>query len=97
MNGAKDYETKVVQVVNNIKEVKSAEEQQKPELVKQKTEQAKKAANDAINTEKTLAKATETLAAATPSPTRPPEQPATATSASEIREKLRPCNRRRKV
>jgi len=49
---AKDYETKVVQVVNNIKEVKSAEEQQKPELVKQKTEQAKKAANDAINTEK---------------------------------------------
>ena len=81
MNGAKDYETKVVQVVNNIKEVKSAEEQQKPELVKQKTEQAKKAANDAINTEKTLAKATETLAAATPSPTRPPEQPATATSA----------------
>ena len=42
MNGAKDYETKVVQVVNNIKEVKSAEEQQKPELVKQKTSKPRK-------------------------------------------------------
>ena len=80
INGAKNYEAKVVQVATNIKEVKAAEEQQKPELARQKTEQAKEAASEAINTEKTLAKATETLAA-TPSPTRPPEQPATATSA----------------
>jgi hypothetical protein len=78
MNGAKDYEAKVVQVVNNIKEAKAAEEQQKPELARQKTEQAKEAANDAINTEKTLAKATEPLAV-TPSPT--PQQSPTATSA----------------
>ena len=80
INGAKNYEAKVVQVATNIKEVKAAEEQQKPELARQKTEQAKEAASEAINTEKTLAKATETLAA-TRSPTRPPEQPATATSA----------------
>ena len=54
MNGAKDYETKVVQVVINIKEAKAAEEQQKPELAKEKTEQARQAANEAINTGKTL-------------------------------------------
>jgi len=54
MNGAKDYETKIVQVVTNIKEVKAAEEQRNPELAKQKTEQAKEAANEAISTEKTL-------------------------------------------
>jgi len=51
MNGAKDYETKVVQVATNIKEVKAAEEQQKPELAEQKTEQAKEAASDAKSTE----------------------------------------------
>src|SRR4030095_2445942 len=47
MNGAKDYETKIVQVATNIKEVKAAEEQQNPELAKQKTEQAREAANEA--------------------------------------------------
>ena len=79
MNGAKDYEAKVGQVVNNIKEAKAAEEQQKPELARQKTDQAKEAANDAINKEKTLAKATEPLAV-TQSPT-PSQHPPTATSA----------------
>jgi len=54
INGAKDYETKIVQVETNIKEVKAAEEQQNPELAKQKTEQAKEAANEAISTEKNL-------------------------------------------
>jgi hypothetical protein len=56
ISGAKDYETKFVQVATNIKEVKAAEEQQKPEIAKQKTEQSKEAANEAISTEKELDK-----------------------------------------
>jgi hypothetical protein len=76
VTGAKDYETKIVQVATNIKEVKAAEEQQKPELAKQKTEQAKEAASQAISTEKTLANITESL----PSPT-PVKPLPTATSA----------------
>lgn len=44
---AKDYETKIVQVATNINEAKAAEEQQKPELAKQKAEQAKGAASEA--------------------------------------------------
>jgi hypothetical protein len=76
MTGAKDYETKIVQVATNIQEVKAAEEQQKPELAKQKAEQATEAASQAISTEKTLANITESL----PSPT-PVKPPPTATSA----------------
>ena len=80
ISGAKDYETKIIQVATNIKEAKAAEEQQKPDLARQKTEQARAAANEAINTEKTLAKTTESLAAtATPKSTL--QQPSTATSA----------------
>jgi hypothetical protein len=63
MDGAKDYETKIVQVANNIEEVKAAEEQQNPELAKQKTEQAQEAANEAISTEKTLGNIEEVKAA----------------------------------
>ena len=89
ISGAKDYETKILQVATNIKEAKAAEEQQKPDLARQKTEQAREAANEAINTEKTLAKTTGSLVATTPSPTRPatppptrlPEHAATAMSA----------------
>ena len=44
---AKDYETKIVQVATNIKEVKAAEEQQRPKLAKEKAEQAREAANEA--------------------------------------------------
>jgi hypothetical protein len=56
MSGAKDYETHIVQVATNIKEANAADEQQKPELAKQKTEAAREAAGKAANTEKTLAK-----------------------------------------
>jgi len=77
MNGAKEYETRVVQVVINIKEAKAAEEQQKPELARQKTEQAREAASEALNTEKTLAKTTESLAA-TATPKSTSEPPSTA-------------------
>ena len=80
MNGAKNYETKVVQVVINVKEAKAAEEQQKPELAKEKTEQARQAANEAINTGKTLAKTTDSLAAA-PSVKERLEHPTIAASA----------------
>jgi hypothetical protein len=44
---AKDYETKIVQVATNIKEVKAAEEQQRPKLAKEKAEQARQAAIEA--------------------------------------------------
>lgn len=80
MNGAKDYETKVVQVVTNIKEAKAAEEQQKPELAKHKTEQARQAAGDAINAKNRLAEITDPPVPS-PSQTRSPEHPATETSA----------------
>jgi hypothetical protein len=79
MNGAKDYETKVVQVVTNIKEAKAAEEQQKPELAKEKAEQARQAASDAIKTEETLAEATASPTA-TPSVKGTSRRTATATS-----------------
>jgi hypothetical protein len=36
MSGAKDYETQIIQVATNIKEANAAEEQQRPELAKQK-------------------------------------------------------------
>jgi len=36
MSGAKDYQTQIIQVATNIKEATAADEQQKPELAKQK-------------------------------------------------------------
>jgi len=63
MSGAKNYQTQIMQVATNIKEATAAEEQQKPELAKQKTDAAKEEASKVANTEKTLAKATETLTA----------------------------------
>ncbi|PYK10070.1 MAG: hypothetical protein DME61_04645 [Verrucomicrobia bacterium] len=90
ISGAKDYETKIIQVATNIKEAKAAEEQQKPDLARQKTEQARAAANEAINTEKTLAKTTESLAAtATPKSTL--QQPSTAMSAVEFEKSSMPA------
>jgi len=86
MSGAKDYETKIVQIATNIKEVKAAEEQQKPELAMQKTEQATEAASQAISTEKTLANITASL----PSPT-PVKPPATATSAVKFEKSSMPA------
>jgi len=61
INGAKEYETKVIQVVTNIKEAKAAEEQQKPELAKEKKEQARKTADEAIDRGQNFAKITESL------------------------------------
>jgi hypothetical protein len=80
MNGAKDYETKVVQVVTNIKEANAAEEQQKPELAREKAEQARQAASEAINTEKAMAEATASPTA-TPSVKGTSQHAATATAA----------------
>jgi hypothetical protein len=90
MSGAKDYETKIVQVATNLKEVKAAEEQQKPELAKQKTEQAKEAANEAISTEKTLANTIEPLPA-TPSVKGASAHPAPATSAVKFEKSSMPA------
>jgi hypothetical protein len=61
MSGATDYQTQIIQVVTNVKEATAAEEQQKPELAKQKTDAAKNAASKAANTEKTLARVTESF------------------------------------
>jgi hypothetical protein len=83
MNGAKEYETKVVQVVTNIKEAKAAEEQRKPELAKEKAEQARQAASEAINREKALAEATASPTA-TPSVKGTSQRTATATSAVKL-------------
>jgi hypothetical protein len=55
MNGANDYETKIVQIAIHINEVKAAQEERKPELVRQKTEQAREAVTEALNSEKALA------------------------------------------
>ena len=63
MSGAKDYERQIIQVATNIKEANAAEEQQKPELAKQKTDAAKEAASKIVNNEKTLARTTESLPA----------------------------------
>ena len=90
MNGAKEYETKVVQVVTNIKEAKAAEEQQKPNLAREKTEQARKTANEAIDSGKNLAKTTESLAAA-PSVKERLEHPAIAASAVKFEKSAVPA------
>ena len=66
MSGAKDYQTQIIQVANNIKEAEAAKQQQKPELAKQKAEAAKEAAAKVVNTEKSLAKTTDALPAPTP-------------------------------
>jgi len=87
MNGAKDYETKVTQVVTNIKEAKAAEEQQNPELAREKTEQARKTANEAIDSEKNLAN---TLAAA-PSVKEKVQHPAIAESAVKFEKSAMPA------
>ena len=63
MSGAKDYQTQIIQVATNIKEATAADEQQKPELAKQKAEAAKEGVTKVGNTEKTLAKLTEALPA----------------------------------
>jgi hypothetical protein len=63
MGGAKDYQTQIIQVATNIKEAEAAEQQQKPELARQKTDAAKEAAGKVANTEKALAKTTEALPA----------------------------------
>jgi hypothetical protein len=63
MSGAKDYESQIIQVATSIKEASAAEEQKKPELAKQKTDEAKEAASKVVNGEKTLARTTEALAA----------------------------------
>ena len=60
MSGAKDYQTQIIRVAANIEEADAAEKQQKPELAKQKTDEAKEGANKLLSTEKTLAKAMET-------------------------------------
>ena len=97
ITGAKDYETHIVQVATNIKEVKAAEEQQKPELAKQKTEQAKEAANQAISTEKTLAKRFPPAPVPGAFPPAPrtddgrSEHPATATSAVKFEKSSMPA------
>jgi hypothetical protein len=61
MSGAKDYQTQIIQIATNIKEADAAAKQQKPELAKQKTDAAKTTASEVPRTEKTLAKATQTL------------------------------------
>ena len=66
ISGAKDYQAQIIQVAANIKEADAAEKQQKPELAKQKTDEAKEGANKLLSTEKTLAKAVETPPAAPP-------------------------------
>jgi hypothetical protein len=63
MSGAKDYQTQIIQVATNIKEATAAEEQQKPELAKQKAEAAKEGVSKVGNTAKTLGKLTEALPA----------------------------------
>lgn len=63
MSGAKDYQNQIIQVVTNIKEANAAEEQQKPELARQKTDAAKEAASKIVNTEKALARTTQALPA----------------------------------
>ena len=90
ISGAKDYETKIIQVATNIKEAKAAEEQQKPELAREKTEQARKTANEAIDSEKNLAKTTESLAAA-PSVKERLEHPAIAASAVKFEKSAVPA------
>ena len=58
---AKDYQTQIIQVATNVKEAAAAQEQQKPELAKQKIDAAKEAASKVNNTEKSLSKLSETF------------------------------------
>jgi hypothetical protein len=90
LNGAKEYETKVVQIVTNIKEAKAAEEQQKPEVAREKTEQARKAAGEAISSEKNMTKTTNSLAA-TASVKERSQQQATDTSAVKFEKSSMPA------
>jgi hypothetical protein len=64
-SGAKDYQNQIIQVATNIKEANAAEEQQKPDLARQKTDAAKEAASKIVNTEKALARTTVALPAST--------------------------------
>jgi hypothetical protein len=64
MRGAKDYQAQIIQVATNIKEAIAAEEEKKPELARQKTEEAKEEVGKIAKTENTLASATK--AAPTP-------------------------------
>ena len=90
MNGAKEYETKVVQVVTSIKEAKAAEEQQKPELAREKTEQAKKKANEAIDSGENFAKTTESPVVA-PSVKQELQRPVIGGSAVKFEESAVPA------
>ena len=59
ISGAKDSQTQIIQVVTNLIEANAAQEQQKPELAKEKTDAAQEGASKIVNTEKKLAKTTE--------------------------------------
>ena len=65
MSGAKSYQAQIIQIATNVKEATAADEQQKPELAKQKAEAAKDGVSNLGNTERTLAKVTEALPALT--------------------------------
>jgi len=75
MNGARDYETKVVQVTTIIKEAQVAMEQGNTQLAQQKTDQARQAASGAASTEKGLGKTAESLRAISAAGPTPAESP----------------------
>ena len=72
INGAKDYETKIVQVSTAISEASAAQTQGNAPLVQQKTEQARQVATEAAIAAKTLGGTAETLRA-TVIPNAPPQ------------------------
>jgi hypothetical protein len=80
MNGAKDYESKILQVTTIIGEAQAAKDQDNQQLVAQKTAQAREAVSAASSTVSELGKVAATIAPApkpAPSPRQPSGAPAT--------------------
>jgi len=61
MSGAKDYETKIVQVATSVSEAQAAQQQGNSSLAEEKKQQAKEAASAALDSEKKLAEAVKDL------------------------------------
>jgi hypothetical protein len=70
INGAKDYESKILQVTSIIREAQAAKDQGNQQLIEQKSAQAKEAVSAVSNSVSELAKVTATIVPAPKPPDR---------------------------
>lgn len=92
ISGAKDYETKMVQITTIIKEAQTAQEQGNTALVEQKTKEAKQVAGATLVTFKGIGAAAEALRASNPPKADPPPRPIAGGTEQEANNEILQAN-----